>query len=140
MAHHQGFTLIELLIVIVVIGALAAVSVPRFGQMRERAYFTAMRTDLRNLFTQQQLYYEGADGTAVAPRYAYSSDIETLGIVKTEGVVLTISTDPAGRGWSAIAMHTGFSEDSERVCAIFVGTIEPVAPAVSPGMIACAGE
>ena len=51
--RRQGFTLIELLIVIVIIGILAAIAIPKFGKTREKAYFKAMMSDLRNLQSQQ---------------------------------------------------------------------------------------
>ena len=54
---RKGFTLIELLIVIVIIGILAAIAIPKFGKTREKAYFKAMQSDLRNMEAQQEIYY-----------------------------------------------------------------------------------
>lgn len=52
-----GFTLIELLIVVVIIGILAAIAIPKFGETRERANQAALKSDLRNLLTAQEQYF-----------------------------------------------------------------------------------
>ena len=44
MNAHKGFTLIELVMVIVILGILAAIAVPQFGDLSEKAennYFYA---------------------------------------------------------------------------------------------------
>src|SRR5688500_3702817 len=55
--RRPGFTLIELMMVIVIIGVLAAIAMPKLAKTRERAYFKAVMSDLRNLQTQQEIYY-----------------------------------------------------------------------------------
>src|SRR5678809_668398 len=56
-ASRRGFTLIELLIVVVIIGILAAIAVPKFQSTKGKAYYAGMRSDLHNLLTAQEGYF-----------------------------------------------------------------------------------
>ncbi|HEU5304539.1 MAG TPA: prepilin-type N-terminal cleavage/methylation domain-containing protein, partial [Gemmatimonadales bacterium] len=56
-ARNQGFTLIELLIVVVIIGILAAIAIPKFANTKQKAYVSSMRSDLRNLAGAQEAYW-----------------------------------------------------------------------------------
>jgi prepilin-type N-terminal cleavage/methylation domain-containing protein len=127
--NKKGFTLIELLIVVVIIGILAAIAIPKFSATREKAYFAAMKSDLKNLASQQEIYY--------ADEYAYTSTAATLGFVSSEGVTVTMSSVTAS-GWAAAATHSALG--TTEGCAIFYGTATaPTSPTTpsSPGEIAC---
>ena len=132
---RDGFTLIELLIVIVIIGILAAIAIPKFGKTREKAYFKAMMSDLRNLQSQQEVYYSNP-----ANNYTYATAIGDLAdFSPSQGVSINVAT--AGQtGWGATAAHQALAATQN--CAIFVGNVTggSVGPATTSGVVACTGE
>src|SRR3954470_17830094 len=72
MSNKKGFTLIELLIVVVIIGILAAIAIPKFANTKDKAYVAAMKSDLRNLATYEEQYAADNNG-------AYFSGSATMG-------------------------------------------------------------
>jgi len=124
----RGFTIIELLIVVVIIGILAAIAIPKFANTKEKAYMASMRSDLRNLATSQEGYLHdfftyGTQADMVPPRFQASS-----------GVTVTI-TGVSAAGWQATAQH---SLAPTKVCAIFYGSgAAPIPPATDEGEVAC---
>jgi prepilin-type N-terminal cleavage/methylation domain-containing protein len=110
MQNRKGFTLIELLIVVVIIGILAAIAIPKFANTKEKAYLAAMKSDLRNLATAQEAYLSD---------YAeYSDDEANLAFNASTGVTIDVTAAYGGKGWEATATHTATGKD----CAIAVGT------------------
>ena len=69
--NKKGFTLIELLIVVVIIGILAAIAIPKFANTKEKAYVASMKSDLRNLVTAEESYF--ADNVTYATTTTISS-------------------------------------------------------------------
>ena len=83
MRDNKGFTLIELLIVVVIIGILAAIAIPKFSATREKAYVSAMKSDLKNLATQEEIYY--------SDHLAYTTSLTNMGFAQSDGVTVTPS-------------------------------------------------
>lgn len=121
---RPAFSLIELLFVMLILGLLTLVAVPKIRGMKRRAYTNALTTDLRNLMMTQELYWNDAD--------RYSADLAELRFTSSPDVVITIPMATRS-GWAAQATHA----PSGITCAVFYGTAPALAPAESAGRIAC---
>lgn len=123
--RRRGFTLIELLIVVVIIGVLATIAVPKFTASKGKALVASMRSDLRNLVVIQDGHYFSWS--------TYSTSLVDLDVQPSKGVAITIH-EATPSGWSATATHVG---GAPQTCGIFIGTATAVPPAVSEGLIRC---
>jgi prepilin-type N-terminal cleavage/methylation domain-containing protein len=121
----RGFTLIELLIVVVIIGILASIAIPKFGNTKEKAYLASMKSDLRNLATAEEAFLFDS-------LYYTSNQAALNGWQPSSGVTVTIN-EATGGGWSATASH-GIST---KKCYLFYGAATPVGTATVEGRISC---
>jgi len=129
---RKGFTLIELLIVVVIIGILAAIAIPKFANTKEKAYLASMKSDLRNMATTQEAYFADFQTyVSGAASNVGGTTASVNGFVPSSGVTVT-ATATGGTGWSATAGHSG----TTKTCAIFVG-VGAVAPANVEGEPKC---
>ena len=77
---RKGFTLIELLIVVVIIGILAAIAIPKFASTKEKAYLASEKSDLRNLATSEEAYFSG--------NQTYTTDQSAMNFTTSQGVTI----------------------------------------------------
>ena len=123
--NRRGFTLIELLIVVVIIGILAAIAIPKFQATKGKAYFAGMRSDLHNLTTAQEAYFYDHS--------AYTTSLDSLAFKPSKGDTVAI-LEATVSGWSATSQNP---QSYPHFCALFLGTAAAVAPATEAGVVAC---
>ena len=129
MRETNGFTLIELLIVVVIIGILASIAIPKFSSVREKAYYSTMKADLKNLATQQEIYYHNA--------YAYTTVSADLSFDISSGI--TVGSAATISGWSASVSHAAMG--TAEGCVVYYGTAATPTvgstTASNPGEVGC---
>src|ERR687885_60068 len=129
MSNRKGFTLIELLIVVVIIGILAAIAIPKFANTKEKAVVASMKSDLRNLVTAQEAFFSDnqdyAGGTYKGDGTVYTQTNGTGGAGRlaftpsANNTVVVTYIDAAG--WKAEATNPAVKSVSNDVCGVYVG-------------------
>src|SRR5258705_3012538 len=122
--NRKGFTLIELLIVIVIIGILAAIAIPKFSNTKSKAYIAAMKSDLRNLVAAEESFF--ADSVYYIP---YGDTIRLRFRPSMSVGTPTIVVGPSY--WSATVTHTQLLPTFS--CGIGVNTQNTVVTTASDG-------
>jgi len=125
---RKGFTLIELLIVVVIIGILAAIAIPKFANTKAKAYVTAMKSDLRNLVTAEEAFFSDSTYYTTATRLVAKNSFKN-----SSGVAVPAVTPGAGY-WSATVTH---SQLAGATCGIGVNTTNPTISSAGDGEPSC---
>src|SRR3989440_8960520 len=132
--NRKGFTLIELLIVVVIIGILAAIAIPKFANTKAKAYIASMKSDLRNLVTAEEAYF--ADSVKYTATTACTTP-PTAGAVNfcvTTGNNLGVVGLAAGSGGWGVTITNNNLTTPLVTCAIFINTagLAPAGPGRGP--------
>src|SRR5438067_11596444 len=118
MSNKKGFTLIELLIVVVIIGILAAIAIPKFANTKDKAYVAAMKSDLRDLATYEEQYAADNNGAYFAGTATSAAPLEGFSPSQNATAVAT-TVAGAPQSWSATATRS----QSGKTCANETGVI-----------------
>jgi prepilin-type N-terminal cleavage/methylation domain-containing protein len=120
--NRKGFTLIELLIVVVIIGILAAIAIPKFAATKDKAKLASVKTDLRNMMTAQEAYFSDFatyTGTLSSQIFQQSSGNTFTASGTTQSFTATvtnasITTNPKQ---CTVTVGSGTTTDGQIVCS-----------------------
>jgi prepilin-type N-terminal cleavage/methylation domain-containing protein len=137
--NRKGFTLIELLIVVVIIGILAAIAIPKFANTKEKAIVSSMKSDLRNLVTAQEAFFSDNNdyaGTNGATQTNGTGGAGVVAFTPSTGNVLAL-TRVSASGWKATMTNPAVT-GVPSTCGVYIGTgNSPNAAVTQEGSPAC---
>ena len=125
-AVRNGFTLIEILIVVVVLGAIAAIAIPHYAGAKNKAYQAAMAADLRTAAILEEQYAADNHGQYFSGSATHDSPLN--GFTPSKDVTVTFTAfnilgSQLG-DWVAVAHHGQSTENCEMRSGVITCTNE----------------
>jgi len=102
------------------------IALPRFVNTREKAYYSAMRSDLRNLATAEEDYF--------AENLTYTTEPSLLESYRTSKRIVVTIPEATDKGWRATATH---EISTHLECEIYYGTATGATLATKEGGVYC---
>jgi type IV pilus assembly protein PilA len=108
----QGFTLVELMIVVVIVGILALIAIPRFSNTVQKSADAAAITDLRNAMSAQESYLVDFQTYTLLSNLALTTSTGVLmgGGGTSGGYVLSARHQSSGSTWEVTVGNGTTSE------------------------------
>ena len=132
MVDNKGFTLIELLIVVVIIGILTSIAIPKFGSTKDKAYIAAMKSDLKNFVLAEESYF--ADESS----YGSSANVVAAGLFSSTTNVTLATAVGTVSGFNATTSHANLGTGAGETCGVYVGdAAKPDASLGGEGEVGC---
>ncbi|MES2305560.1 MAG: prepilin-type N-terminal cleavage/methylation domain-containing protein [Gemmatimonadota bacterium] len=119
--NRKGFTLIELLIVVVIIGILASIAIPKFAATKDKAKLASVKTDIRNIITGQEAYF--------ADYATYTNTLPNTIFQASQGNTANASANATS--FTATVTNASISTNPKQ-CTVTVGS-----GAATDGVISC---
>ena len=114
MTNRKGFTLIELLIVVVIIGILAAIAIPKFAATKDKAKLASIKTDIRNYMTAEEGYFSDFS------TYGVFSDLQASGNFTLSSGNSANPGAATASGYSLAVSNTSIAS-APNSCSVVVG-------------------
>ncbi len=86
LTKQKGFTLIELISIIIILGIISAVAIPRYYNYKSTAELTVVKATLGNVRTAINNFYLNEIVTNGEGRYPTATELNTPGVVMQEAI------------------------------------------------------